>query len=483
MNHQTVEAVLLFLCALSIWAWLIKPAIPPLQSLTRGREILHRIYRKQLRDNQVYVLRGVFGNSIVLPPSMLQWLTLQPESHLSAKAAQMDALNIPITFLRPEIGLDPVHEPLIRRNLTANLDSIAGDVWEEVGLALEDLWGQATDSWREVNLDDTVRRVVARAANRVFVGDTLCRDNDYIESSIRFVTRVSICGLLINLFPNWLKRPMGFVFKTPVQMAYSRCAKHLLPVFSDLTLTDPHLFTSWLVSNSVQYPRSSPERTPDFLSRRIMALNFAAIHTSTLTACNLLLDIFSHPPTVSLLRDESLASSARWGKTWKRARFNQMSRLDSALRESLRLWGLVPKAMSRKVMQPDGAILPDGQRLPQGTTVCISGWGLHHDEGIFPQPFEFVHDRFMRAEEEVKEQAEGVKKSAAAETNEHFVAWGIGKHACPGRFFAVDLIKIILAHVLVDYEVKFLGERPGNIWIEYNVLPPPSATLSIRRRV
>ena len=148
----------------------------------------------------------------------------------------------------------------------------------------------------------------------------------------------------------------------------------------------------------------------------------------------------------------------------------------------MRLWGLVPKGMSRKVMKPGGVNLPDGRRLSQGTTVCISGWGLHHDKDIFPRPSEFVHDRFMRVDDEEMEKKISYAAYAAAGTNEHFVVWGIGKHACPGRFFAVSLIKTILAHILVDYEVKFLRERPGNVWIEFNVIPPPSATISIRRR-
>ncbi|XXH00040.1 hypothetical protein Hte_006381 [Hypoxylon texense] len=332
----------------------------------------------QLTNNQPYILRGIFGDSIALPPSMLQWLISQPESQLSAKWAQMDVLNIPMTLLRADIGLNPVHEPLIRRNLTAHLDNVAGDVWEEVGLALEDIWGTESEAWREINLDYTIRRVVARAVNRVFVGGKLCggRDNDYIKNSVGYVTRVATCGYLINLFPSWLKRPVGAVFTIPIQIAYAHCAIHLVPMFSDLIRSKApkslHLFSSWLVSNSENYPLSSPERTPDFLSRRIMAVNFAAIHTSTYTACNLLLDIFSHSPVDSLLHSECLANSTRWDKTWNRARLNQMFRLDSALRESLRLWGVVAKAMSRKVIHPDGIILPNGQRLPQGATIAAN---------------------------------------------------------------------------------------------------------------
>lgn len=106
---------------------------------------------------------------------MLPWLVAQPENHLSAKWAQLDALNIPTTFLRPEIGVDPTHEPLIRRELTANLDVVEADMWDEVGRALEELWGSDTERWRVVVLDDTIRRVVARASSRVFTGQDLCK--------------------------------------------------------------------------------------------------------------------------------------------------------------------------------------------------------------------------------------------------------------------------------------------------------------------
>ncbi|KAI1815749.1 cytochrome P450 [Poronia punctata] len=502
--NSTPTLVLLFITFIWVWLTVVKSSsdLPSagrhgisifnrLESITQGKNVLHGIYNKQLKDTKLYKLHGVFGDAVVLPPSLLQWLISQPEAHLSAKWAQLDALNIPATFLRPEIGVDPVHEPLIRRNLTAHLDDIAGDVWEEVGLALELAWGNDTNSWRRVNLDHTVRRVVARAANRVFVGDDLCRDDDYIESSIHYVTQVSTCGLLMNTLPSWLKGIIGFAFTIPIRVAYSQCSKHLQPMFLRLvdnkTTAPPHLFSSWLVSNSDKYPQSSPERSPDFLSRRILALNFAAIHTSTLTTCNLLLDIFSQNSTQSLLRDEIQTNSSQWNKTCNRARLNQMPRLDSALRESLRLWGLVAKAMSRKVVHPAGITLPTGQHLRQGVTVCISGWGLHHDKSLYTRPFDFVHDRFMRAapneeNQMIRGKAASSGQVAAAETDERFAAWGIGKHACPGRFFAVDLIKIILARILLEYEVQIQEQRPENMWIEYNVIPPPNATLCIRRR-
>jgi cytochrome P450 len=101
---------------------------------------------------------------------------------------------------------------------------------------------------------------------------------------------------------------------------------------------------------------------------------------------------------------------------------------------------------------------------------------------VYPRPFEFVPGRFLRASSsQAEEKLAGGVQTAAAETAQNFATWGIGKHACPGHFFAVDIIKIILMHVLLVYELKALPKRPENVWIEYNVIPPPVATLSVRR--
>ncbi|KAK6080558.1 cytochrome P450 [Seiridium cupressi] len=511
-----IVAIALGLCSLFIWSKLNKPAavIPSLaprwsllgslQSLTRGKEMLLSVYRRQLVDNRPYALPGLFGSSIILPPSMLHWLVSQPESVLSAKHAQLDALNITTTFLRPEIGEEPHHEPLVRRELTAHLDAVEASMWDEVGAALAEVWGkEGGEGWRKVNLDKTVRHVVARASNRVFIGRELCRNTAFILSVITYVTRVSTYGLLLSLVPRRLRPLAAPVARFPIATSYAPCEAHLLPLFKDFVARHesdpqslpPHLFATWLVASShTRFSPESLERTPDFLSRRVMALNFAAVHTSTLTTCNLLLDVFSNSPLASeSLRNEALAISREWGPgNCRRSRLNSMSQLDSALRESMRLWGVAPRALRRRVMSPKGVALPFG-KAGEGMTVCVNGWGIHHDEELYRGAGRFVWDRFMRKRPEMAEQKyeeekgddekrKGDAAAAAVETDERFTAWGIGKHACPGRFFAVDLVKMILAHVLVNYEVERLWERPDNLWIEYNNFPPPGATLRVRRR-
>ena len=74
-----------------------------------------------------------------------------------------------------------------------------------------------------------------------------------------------------------------------------------------------------------------------------------------------------------------------------------------------------------------------------------------------------------------------MKHNLTTSTTE-YLPWGIGQHACPGRFFAAILLKMMLADVLMHYEVKFEdGERPPNIILDMNYLPDLEAKILIRR--
>ena len=55
------------------------------------------------------------------------------------------------------------------------------------------------------------------------------------------------------------------------------------------------------------------------------------------------------------------------------------------------------------------------------------------------------------------------KKVDLVSTQADFVAFGHGAHACPGRFFAAEVLKLMLAHVVMNYDVKLCGDRPKNL--------------------
>lgn len=68
-----------------------------------------------------------------------------------------------------------VHEELIKRDLTRNLESVTGDIAEELEASLKDIFGTDAENWKEVSVYEDLRKILTRATNRVFVGMSLCK--------------------------------------------------------------------------------------------------------------------------------------------------------------------------------------------------------------------------------------------------------------------------------------------------------------------
>ncbi|KAG6365864.1 hypothetical protein INS49_000040 [Diaporthe citri] len=61
--------------------------------------------------------------------------------------------------------------------------------------------------------------------------------------------------------------------------------------------------------------------------------------------------------------------------------------------------------------------------------------------------------------------------------------FGHGAHACPGRFFAANEVKIALAHLLMKYDWRLPeGHDPQDINVGSGVVVNPELRLLVRRR-
>lgn len=101
------------------------------------------------------------------------------------------------------------------------------------------------------------------------------------------------------------------------------------------------------------------------------------------------------------------------------------------------------------------------------------------DENIYPDPHRYNPYRFT----EMRQNGNENKAHLVSVSPTHF-GFGHGIHACPGRFFAANEVKIALAHMLLKYDWK-LAEGTAELegvqnGINYNV--NPNIKLLIRRR-
>jgi hypothetical protein len=58
--------------------------------------------------------------------------------------------------------------------MSSVLDFVA-DMNDELGIAFSRLFGTDTENWKEIDLHETIKLVVAQAASRYVVGAPLCR--------------------------------------------------------------------------------------------------------------------------------------------------------------------------------------------------------------------------------------------------------------------------------------------------------------------
>lgn len=103
------------------------------------------------------------------------------------------------------------------------------------------------------------------------------------------------------------------------------------------------------------------------------------------------------------------------------------------------------------------------------------------DPAVYPDPLTYDGYRFLRLRQDG-----GKTASAAAlvSTSPEHAAFGMGKHICPGRFFAANEVKIALARILLDYDVRLAKDRdPKIVELGFEMLSDLSAKLEVRRRV
>lgn len=126
-----------------------------------------------------------------------------------------------------------------------------------------------------------------------------------------------------------------------------------------------------------------------------------AIHITIGTSATALLDILSSPAELeyyAALHEEAakvFRSEADWDKL---ASINKLTRMDSAIRESMRLNPSFGRVAMHEVLPQKGVALPNGPDIPRGTWLGIALTGIQLDERYYPaahtyDPFRFSHDR------------------------------------------------------------------------------------------
>ncbi|GAB7105966.1 cytochrome P450 [Streptomyces phaeofaciens JCM 4814] len=135
--------------------------------------------------------------------------------------------------------------------------------------------------------------------------------------------------------------------------------------------------------------------------------------------------------------------------------FDDLPRLEftrAVITEALRLYP--PSWMSMRVAAVDTEL--GGHPVPAGTMVVYSAHALHHNPELFPDPEEFVPERWLG------ERAKEVPRGA-------LLPFGAGSHKCIGDVLALTETALIVATIASRWRLRPV---PGSV-----LRPEPKATL------
>jgi len=242
----------------------------------------------------------------------------------------------------------------------------------------------------------------------------------------------------------------------------------------------PNDFISWLVDDA-----QGEERTAPAIALRVLATNTAAIHTSSRAITTALYDLTTYPDHILPMREE--AERVIRAEGWTKSALNNLVHIDSFLRESQRVHGAGPFTMIRKVVAENGFTFSDGTFIPHGSFLNVTSRPAQFDPAYYENPevfdgFRFAREREMRT---VKDGTEGgTFKHHMISTGPDHLVFGHGKHACPGRFFAAAELKAMMAHILINYDIKAKteGVRPPDFTFGVIIGPDPKGKILLRKR-
>ncbi|PCH34273.1 cytochrome P450 [Wolfiporia cocos MD-104 SS10] len=443
-----------------------------------AREVLqegydkYKVFKVAMLDRWIVVVSGA---------EMNEELRRVPDEQMSFMEAADELVQTRYT-IAPDVLEHPIHIIAIKERLTKNLGPLFPEVVDEVQTAFQELLPGKPGEWVSVMAYPMMSQVISRASNRVFVGLPLCRNKEYLKLACEFSNEVMKGCVAMNVVPIPLKPFVGrllpwsrrairkmYPYVEPLYRERQKC----LATYGDNWAEKPNDLLMWTMEEGNRAGFKDPV---DLIVQGVLASNFTAIHTSTVTFTHALYHLAANPEYIQPLREEIEAVIREDG--WTKTSMGRMWKLDSFLKESQRMNGVGCLSVMRKALQD--VTLSDGTFIPAGTIVSAASTSTHYDGEYYENPDVFSPFRFSDRRTEESER----NKHHYVSTSPDYIGFGHGKHACPGRFFAANELKVMLACVVLQYDVQFEDgkKRPENVWVATNTYPAPDAHVLFRKR-
>ncbi|OTB03695.1 hypothetical protein M426DRAFT_321621 [Hypoxylon sp. CI-4A] len=452
--------------------------------ITNGYDFYKKGY--ELFKSKAFRLTALDGERIIIPRHLLEEVRQLPDDIIDINTA-FDVMNEHKYLKMGDRQLTAFLIHIIRGDLTRSLVRINPRLSSETVQTIREEMPPC-DDWTSVVVYQTVLRLVAKISGAIFIGTELCRSEDYLNASIGYTLDfVNAVSKLKQWNKRW--RWFGRYFTPEVDKLFTDRKKahdFLRPVIEKRRAAMkageemPDDTLQWMLNKIDEFGLSD-----DVLAETQLNLSMASIHTTSLTVTMILYDLVVRPDVIEEVREEIRSVLAKHNGVMTSHALFEMKLLDSVMKESQRVNPGSVVRFQRYVAKP--VTLSDGTHLPAGYMIETAHALTVQDDAVYRNPEKFDARRFLDLRNGTSEDLLGYKNKEQHQfvtVTKDFMHFGYGRHSCPGRFFAANEIKLILARILLDYDLKMpegITERYANINMGTDSFPDPTKEVLFKR--
>ncbi|KAI1119833.1 cytochrome P450 [Nemania abortiva] len=329
----------------------------------------------------------------------------------------------------------------------------------------------------------TVVKLVVMSNALSFFGKDLAMNEKFLASALNYVEETLMCAEIIKLLPKRLARLVGpliasrltcqkVLYNTLVPIATERCKDRdrarlgqTVPKHADCI--------QWIMETA---PRQKPW-TPERIVHELIAIRFGSVHALSTTITFAIQDLCLRPEYLAPLRSENERLYSQFEQTGQ-----GLPLLDSFIKESARLTPVESMSVRRAATQPFK--FSDGTELAVGDWACTPVRAIMQSERYYPQALEFNGFRFAKPEDMHFDSSHTFafkqpKPSKLVDVSHTWHVWGIGRMACPGRYYATAAMKVIMSQIIMNYDMK-LPNADASRWFTWrSTMLPRKETMVI----
>ncbi|KEF63720.1 uncharacterized protein A1O9_01698 [Exophiala aquamarina CBS 119918] len=345
----------------------------------------------------------------------------------------------------------------IKGKFNASLGSLTPIMHEIVIRNRARIMGEYKD-WTPVKVHDRILKLTGHTNARVFHGTAASLSEEWVDASTGYVLSTFDCIRALKAWPPYL-RPLVHRF-LPERAAINNQWRRARPFIVESLAHKKALKGAFLEEpgSMLDYMSSGKNGSIAYDVEKQLLYQMTLVAVGTVTTYSsivqVLYDLADHPEYTPMLREEVDAADRDQNGYFTKDAVFEMKKLDSFIKESQRL--RAPDMSTFQRAATADITLSDGFFIPKGTKLEIPTAAIQVDEHIYPDAQTFDGLRFYHERQKPGED----NKHLYVSVGHNDLSFGFGRHACPGRYLGHINIKLIVAEVLLNYNIK-LGEGQG----------------------